>query len=645
MHLANPWALWFLPLAALPVIIHLFRPRPTTAVPFPDVRFLLESPAVSWRSSRLRELVLLALRTLALLLLALALARPSVNAALPRWLGGGQGAVVLVVDDSASMGASDGDGTLFDRARREAAAIVGALAPDARAAVISAAAGSRVVCGLGSPEAALRRLGEMAPTDLGTDIPAAAAAAVRLAERSARTAAVVIISDLQRSGFGAQAPLPAPPPGGRLEVVEIAARRQLRNLAWDTVRASPVRKRIIAAGRIAGAAETVIRLERNGRVLYSRTVTAGEQGAFTASFGWPDADSLVLRCAGDDLPADDAFYLPFRRLRLEVLLAADSADAGYLARALAAMAGEGITVTQAPAPSREQWDRADAIVFCRRMVPRELADRMRQRLGEGVPVLVVPPAAADVQSYNRHLMPAIGGGELLSLARPGAVGPRRRIAPAAAGGLGPEIDDRMLSSAEIGAYWQARAEGLVAATVDGQPALIVRDRAALWLVGAEPAMGTLVYQPAFVVLLHRVLAVLAAAGGLKFTGDAVAREPGAPLAGPGGAAVRTGASGASWSLDRAGWYRMPGGGSLAVNLPSRESDLTPLSTEERRLAFGDRIGRSGAIPGNGSSPLERALLLSALAVLSAEALARTRRRRDRMEKNAGKNIDNGRLLW
>ncbi|MGH9390342.1 MAG: BatA domain-containing protein, partial [Vicinamibacteria bacterium] len=101
----NPGFLWALPLAAIPILIHLLSKRRLPEVRFPTVMFLRALEPREIRRLRLRELVLLLLRTLAMLFLVCAFARPSiepkgatVRAAV---------AVAVVLDDSESMGAMD----------------------------------------------------------------------------------------------------------------------------------------------------------------------------------------------------------------------------------------------------------------------------------------------------------------------------------------------------------------------------------------------------------------------------------------------------------------------------------------------------------------------------------------------------------
>ena len=71
-----PIYLFGLMAASLPILIHLLNRRKLKRVRFPAVRFVLLSQKRISRSYRLRHWLLLALRTVAVILLALLLANP-----------------------------------------------------------------------------------------------------------------------------------------------------------------------------------------------------------------------------------------------------------------------------------------------------------------------------------------------------------------------------------------------------------------------------------------------------------------------------------------------------------------------------------------------------------------------------------------
>lgn len=147
-----------LAVAALPVLIHLFSRRRATERPFSHLELLDEITKKKIRRMKLRQWLLLALRTLAIALLALALSRPV-------WHGAGahdkrgSSTVAILIDDSYSMGARldpgavlpvDTEGsslaapTRFEEARQRALQIIDLLEEGDRAVLVFTASPVRV---------------------------------------------------------------------------------------------------------------------------------------------------------------------------------------------------------------------------------------------------------------------------------------------------------------------------------------------------------------------------------------------------------------------------------------------------------------------------------------------------------------------
>ncbi len=125
-----PALLWGLSLAALPVVIHLFSRRRYRHVPWAAMSFLSAAWTARSQSVRLENVLLLALRTAALALFALALARPVIHGARAP-----SADAIVLVDRSASMHYRDGSGTLFEAAAARASDVILSLGPDSRVAL------------------------------------------------------------------------------------------------------------------------------------------------------------------------------------------------------------------------------------------------------------------------------------------------------------------------------------------------------------------------------------------------------------------------------------------------------------------------------------------------------------------------------
>lgn len=155
MALSSPWSLlWLLPMAGLIVLMYVLKLRR---------RDMVVSSTFLWRQvirdvqanapfQKLRRNLLLFLQLLAVLLFVLALARPL-------WRGRGRGgrSVVLVVDTSASMLATDVGKNRLDEAKKAALQAVREMRPEDQMMVLSAAARPQSVSGFTEDRAQLTR--------------------------------------------------------------------------------------------------------------------------------------------------------------------------------------------------------------------------------------------------------------------------------------------------------------------------------------------------------------------------------------------------------------------------------------------------------------------------------------------------------
>lgn len=130
-------------LVAAPIAIHLLNKTRVKVVRWAATRFLLESLQKNQRRLQIEDLLLLLLRCMFLVLLALAFARLVLNPGASQDVAGsGPVVTVLLVDQSASMGQSDGFRTRFDQAKESADKMIGAMGAGSQAALFLV--GSRV---------------------------------------------------------------------------------------------------------------------------------------------------------------------------------------------------------------------------------------------------------------------------------------------------------------------------------------------------------------------------------------------------------------------------------------------------------------------------------------------------------------------
>jgi hypothetical protein len=117
MTFLNPILLAGLAAISIPIIIHLLHRRKFQKVVWAAMRFLKLSVDQNKKRMRIEDIILLALRCLLLILLALALARPALMSESNDFLGQTKVTSVIIVDNSCSMGVTDGTQTRFEKAR------------------------------------------------------------------------------------------------------------------------------------------------------------------------------------------------------------------------------------------------------------------------------------------------------------------------------------------------------------------------------------------------------------------------------------------------------------------------------------------------------------------------------------------------
>ena len=179
---------------ALPIAIHLLLRQRTRNVMIGSVRFLHQVVREHRRRRRLRQWILLAMRMLAVLLLAMLFARPYWDRSQQRGL---EQEIVLLVDSSASMQAKSSRGeSSFVRAVAKAKQELAALDDNVIVHLaLCDAAGVR--------ELPIEQLSTAAATEAATDYGLALARARDILAASNRAnRRIVLVSDLQRSGLG-----------------------------------------------------------------------------------------------------------------------------------------------------------------------------------------------------------------------------------------------------------------------------------------------------------------------------------------------------------------------------------------------------------------------------------------------------------
>ncbi|GEN07018.1 N-terminal double-transmembrane domain-containing protein [Myxococcus fulvus] len=210
MTFGNPWMLLGALGALIPLLVHLFdrrRPRPH---PFGPLAFVLRSQKRTASRLKLKRLLLYVLRTLILLAIPIALAKPELTRdAQAAQVVKGPAATAIILDASLSMRWSDGT-SLFERGRDEARDALKDLLPEEPATVVVCTGSPAAPPPPGFDRARLRALvDEAKPTYGGADLSRCMDLAARSLEENPMPAKrLVVVSDMAATAFRLEAPPP-----------------------------------------------------------------------------------------------------------------------------------------------------------------------------------------------------------------------------------------------------------------------------------------------------------------------------------------------------------------------------------------------------------------------------------------------------
>jgi hypothetical protein len=226
---ATPWLLWGLALGAVPPLIHLLNRRKFRETQWAAMRFLAEAIRKNSRRMRIEQLILLLVRIAILMLLVLGLAQPQFETLTRIFLSNVPTHRIIVLDSSFSMGYRDANQTRFQMAQEIASQIVASgRQGDVFNLVRISGSEPRVI--IRKPtfqtDEMQQEISQMTLPDERAEIhPALVAADKLLAEMpEISQKEVIIISDLQQSGWHAEAAIKQSEVRSLLKKIGTAAR-------------------------------------------------------------------------------------------------------------------------------------------------------------------------------------------------------------------------------------------------------------------------------------------------------------------------------------------------------------------------------------------------------------------------------------
>jgi hypothetical protein len=415
----------------LPVTIHLLtRPRPRR-MELSTVRFVRELLQQRRARSRLRDWIILALRTLAVALIAIAFARPLLGTApLVAPDNGGRAVRIVMLDQSQSMAARSGGSSAFDRARAIAARYLN-FGTDMRGNLILAGAQPRATFDrLSTNVAAMRQdLSTVTARSERLNLQAAInAASEMLATQSGDDPSLrrelVIVSDFQRSNWSSVdfSPLPketliqlesvAPPQApANLAVLRVGAQGRLEQ-------GRSVRLEVEVGNYSTAPRDVQVELTVGEAQYHVNGVCApGGKTTLTGDVTLRDAGWKIGRArlvgVDDALPNDDArwFVLDVRPAPTYALVTRDPSkpqpsSSHFLERALVpatnARAGERVVRVDPQKLDRDAVASADLIILDHPgRLGDERCDLIAALMRRGRAVLYVASEPADAVNLKR----------------------------------------------------------------------------------------------------------------------------------------------------------------------------------------------------------------------------------------------------
>jgi|DewCreStandDraft_3_1066083.scaffolds.fasta_scaffold00075_3 hypothetical protein len=660
MSFLSPWFLLGALALLVPVLIHLRRREPQQRVPFASVLFLRRLSGPIHRRRRLRYWLLFLLRSVALMLLVLAFARPY-------WRGRGAGelsgtALVVLLDCSFSMRY----GARFARAQERAEEVL-ARAPDgARVGVIGFSTTAEVRAPLGRDrEAARAAVRALRPTFRATDYARGLQAALALLENAEEGEKIIyLISDFHRSGQRVRGSGEDPgwrfPRGVRVVPIPIASEVgenraivdvRVLSRAAQSGHGTPWRLLVRVGNFQSARARMGIRLSVNDRLVQEKAIELDPDAVATVEFADvpldPGDNRVRLEADPDRLPEDDRFFLVLRRELPKPVLILEGSRARapsqrasfYVQQALLAddAFGPERVVVRTIAETREgnpvaEVAEAEAVVVVDPVaLDARWATALRQFVTEGGGVILALGPQTEARAFNAAFGSWLGvrmeesGGSLREPALLAEIATEHPI-------FRPFADPRRANFSRVrfsgyaGLALDAMGESAPSSAVlvlarfsDGRPAIVEitrgRGKVILLAFGLDARWSTLPLTPLYAPLLHQMLGAVRRPSPPPFfrVGESIAvegSEASVIVRAPDGERLRLDEVGGTWRFtpERVGFYhlrRLRGEEPIAVNVEAGESDVRPMEGAELDRFLASLGGRESGLRGHPTRSSDR----------------------------------------
>ncbi len=435
-----------LAVAPIPLVIHLLSRRRYRRVPWAAMDFLLAASRRSRRRGRIEQFLLIAARTAAIVCIVLAIARPYVSSDGRPLLGSSPVHRVIILDNSLSMQADDGQGVRFEAARNAAVAMLDGFSKRDEVSFITAAAPAKVVCSSSFDRRRVRtEIAQVRASESSTDVSGAINLCRGLLaddDAAPGNAAVYIVSDLAGPAWGAGGTAALPPAvaaglkklsdeaaltirrvgtkdAGNVRLADLAPVGAFGRLGPDT----PLRLSAELVNDGAHAiADASLEIISDGEVMRRVTVPAlapheSRRVSFSVAAGpraWLNLEARLATDGDDAIKADNRRYVALQLPESVPVLVVDDrvhaagsfAGSQYLMNAMAPRSSAAHTLLAPKCiPSatlgHEPLDDQRLLVLCNiAKLDPAMWDRLARYVQEGGGLLVIAGDRTDVASFN-----------------------------------------------------------------------------------------------------------------------------------------------------------------------------------------------------------------------------------------------------
>lgn len=409
MQFLHPAFLWALAALAIPVIVHLFNFRRYKTVYFSNVTFLKQVQQQTTSRSKLKHLLVLLARLLALAFLVLAFAQPFIPR-LQNTTDSGLKYVSVFIDNSFSMNATGTGSPLFDKAKQAAKQIVQNYAPDDRFQLLSNSfdAGQQRLLSKQEFLNALEQLQIAPAVRTLTDIAKRQQDALK--RENGTNQIVYIFSDFQTnmSRF-------TPDSAITYNLIPLAAEQPANvfiDTAWFTQPLLLLNQPLQLIVKITNSGKQPV--QNNHLVLKINNQTkamadfAIEPNSFifdTLHFTLtqPNWNRAELQIQDYPITFDDTYYMAFNVIsKINVLALSDNQPNTFLAALFGNQSEFNYTATAVSAFAPNSLSQYQLVLLTNlNNIPAHLSAALNTFISHGGTLAVFPPEKCDLESYNR----------------------------------------------------------------------------------------------------------------------------------------------------------------------------------------------------------------------------------------------------